>query len=91
MFILRVIVVYDLLESFDTLYNGLPLLHFTIKFLFYLYFFVMMLEVFSGTLHAKESLLTIWASFYIAIVYLNRFTAAAALYIVRGSPVIECC
>jgi hypothetical protein len=91
MCILRIVIVCDLLEFFDILYQGLPLIHFAFKFLFYFNFYMMMLEVFSGTLNAEELLLTVWASFYIAVVDLNRFTAAAALYIVRGSPVIKCC
>jgi hypothetical protein len=91
MFILRIVIVCDLLEFFDILYEGLPLIHFAFKFLFYLNFFVKMFKVFRYTLNAEELLLTVWASFYIAVVDLNCFTAAVALYIVRGSPVIKCC
>jgi hypothetical protein len=50
-----------------------------------------MFQVFGNAIQAKELLLAVWASFYIAIEDLNPFSAAVARNIVRGSPVIIFC
>ena len=88
MFILRVVIVSNLFELSKITYKGLPLLHLAVKFLFYRHFFVMMFEVFGNALQAKELLLAVRASFNVAEVYLNLFTATVTWNIVRGSPVI---
>jgi hypothetical protein len=78
MFKLRKVFVYDLFEISGTLKERLPLFHFTLKFLFYLNFFVSVLQIFSGTLDAEELLLMVWASFHVTVVDLNIFTTAVA-------------
>jgi hypothetical protein len=91
MFILRITILSNLFYIAEATYEGLPLLHFAFKFLFYLYFFVMVLQVFRCTLHAEELLLTVWASFHIAVVNLDSFTPAVAVNIVLGCPTIKGC
>ena len=91
MFILRIIIVSNLIELSEINYEGIPLLHLSVKFLFYRHYFVIMFQVFGNAIQAKELLLAVWASFDIAIEDLNPFSAAAARNIVRGSPGIIFC
>jgi hypothetical protein len=88
MFILGIATLSDLLEIIEFTYEGFPFFHFTIEFMLNLNFFVMMLQVFSAALHTEKLLLTVWASFNIAVVDLNRITTTIAFDIVLGCPVI---
>jgi hypothetical protein len=88
MFILGIATLSDLVEIIEFTYEGFPFFHFTIKFILNLNFFVMMLQVLSAALHTEKLLVTVWTSFHIAVVDLNRITATIALDIVLGCPVI---
>jgi len=89
MLILWKVTLSDLFEYVKVRDDGLPLLHFRFKLLFYLDFLVEMLQVLRAALHAEELLLTVWTGFNVAVVDLHGVTPAVARDVRGGCPGIK--
>ncbi len=89
MFMLIIVNLNDLLESFNTFNKRLPLFASSFKFIFYLNSIMIMLSVKHNAVHAEELLSMVLASFYMAIENLDASSFALALDSVCGSPITE--